>query len=69
MKICPVCGKKIEGRIDKIYCTPTSSIYTQNFPLANWIWSVNLHDAEEPLDSNWHFQYHSMQQKFSMSQV
>ena len=22
MKICPVCGNKIEGRIDKIYCTP-----------------------------------------------
>ena len=22
MKICPVCGKKLQGRIDKIYCTP-----------------------------------------------
>ncbi len=22
MKICPVCGEKLQGRIDKIYCTP-----------------------------------------------
>ena len=22
MKICPVCGKTLQGRIDKIYCTP-----------------------------------------------
>lgn len=22
MKICPVCGKKLQGRIDKIYCIP-----------------------------------------------